>query len=215
MSKATKSTTVRVQLPSSQLSDKEKIDALSAVAGLAPTATLYTQNAQVKSAVDAAVQLSTKLKGAADQENNLNAQIVHTRETKVELRSQLGLAVELIRSTIESLQPSVEECAALGLGARIGKAAPAPLSPPTSIQVHLGRKHGQFRVSAVAPGRPKFGAQASADPVGAATWQDLPGTGRARTVTGHASGALVWVRFRVLRGQTPSDWSAPVSVTVP
>jgi len=51
------------------------------------------------------------------------------------------------------------------------------------------------------PGHSKFGAQVSVDPIGPTTWQDLASTGKRRTVTGHPSGTLVWVRFRTVRGQ--------------
>ena len=87
---------------------------------------------------------------------------------------------------------------------------------PDTVIVKLGKKHGQFIVSAKTSLRHgKFGAQLSTDPVGPATWLDLPGNGKQRIVKGHASGALLWVRFRTLRGSNQSDWCAPVSVTVP
>jgi hypothetical protein len=117
---------------------------------------------------------------------------------------------------VESLATTVEQATALGVVGRIGKPTSAPLAAPEGVIVTLGRKHGQFRVSAKSSIRgERFGAQVSIEPIGPATWQDVPGTGKARLITGHATGSLVWVRFRAVRGQEQSDWCTPVPVTVP
>jgi hypothetical protein len=215
MSKPKKTAAVRVNFAASQLTDQERIEAVGAIGTLAPTSNLYIQYPPVHAAVDAAVQVGVELQAATTHATNIRAQLVLADEAVGAVRLKFGQLIGVVKSSVEATNPTVADCAALGLAGTIGRPAPAPLVPPASITVHLGKKHGQFRVAAVAPGKPKCGAQVSADPIGAATWQDLPGNGKTRTVTGHPSGALVWVRFRIVRNQAQSDWCTPVAVTVP
>ena len=74
--------------------------------------------------------------------------------------------------------------------------------------------HGKTTVAVEDPGpsRHQFTAQQSVDGI---TWTALGiGYGKTRVVTG-ASGAKIWVRFAMVRGQQVSDWSTPILVTIP
>jgi len=80
-----------------------------------------------------------------------------------------------------------------------------------------GVPHGSARKTTVSvhetgTTRHLFIAQQSVDGV---NWTALGiGYGKTRVVTG-ASGAKIWVRFAMTRGQLQSDWCTPVLVTLP
>ncbi len=215
MGTSKKLATVRVNLAASRMNDKERADAMSVVAAQAPTSPLYLQHLAVKAAVDSAVQSGTDLSKSVAAVVAARGVLTMAEEALVLSRGKYIQAAGVLRTTVEATNPTAADMATLGLTGTIGVTPPGPLVPPSGIEVHLGRTRGQFRVVAVADDRAKLSAQASADPIGPATWVELPGTGKRRTVTGHASGSLVWVRFRVVRGETTSDWCTPVPVTVP
>jgi hypothetical protein len=117
---------------------------------------------------------------------------------------------------VEAKATKVTDANAVGFNARLGRAPVVPLIAPETVLIILGKKHGQFTASAkTSLKHTRFGAQIGTDPTNLATFQDLPGTGKRRIVKGHASGTVLWVRFRALRGSSQSDWCTPVSVTVP
>ncbi len=205
----------RVNFAASKMSDKACVDATNVMAAQAPTSPLYTQHLAVKTAVDAAVLSGNDLAKCDAEVVTCRAALDTAEEALTLSRGKYILAAGVLRTTVEATNPSVADMATLGLSGRVGTVSAGPLTPPSGITIALGTKRGQFRATAVASGRPSLNAQASADPIGAATWQELPGTGKRRTVTGHASGALVWVRFRIVRGEKTSDWCTPVPVTVP
>ena len=61
-----------------------------------------------------------------------------------------------------------------------------------------------------------FAAQMALDPLGQTpNWIELPGRGKARKLSGFASGTKIWVRFAAVRFGMQSDWSVPVLVTIP
>jgi hypothetical protein len=127
-----------------------------------------------------------------------------------------GLALAASIAVVRDLEKKLEIAKETnGLNRSQFAKASTALNPPTGVAIHLGRKHGQFRASAVYTGRAKYAAQVSTDPIGPATWQDLSGNGKERTVTGHPSGSLVWIRFRTIAKIAQSDWCTPVAVTVP
>jgi hypothetical protein len=216
MSSKNKSQSLHVLLPLGQMSDKERADTGTTIGTMAPSSPIYTQSTHVQAAVADVVSLTAALKSADASVTHDEAQLALSRGGRDTVRTKLDRSLGVYTSLAENLATTVDEAAALGLTARIGRAAPAPLAPPDGVIVKLGTKHGQFRVSAKTSLRTgHYGAQISADPVGPLTWQDLTGGGKSRLITGHASGSLVWVRFRLLRGQQASDWCTPVPVTVP
>jgi hypothetical protein len=61
-------------------------------------------------------------------------------------------------------------------------------------------------------GRHHYVAQQSMDGV---TWTQLGiGQGKTRTLTGE-SGAKIWVRFAMIRGEIQSAWCTPVLINIP
>ncbi len=210
-----KKNTLKVSL-ADDATDQARIDTMQNITSMMrPQSALYNQNTKVKAAVDDAGQNATALKTLVTTSNNLKLQYDESVQQVITTRTKLGVSRELLRSTLQSNATSLGDLASLGLTGYFGAPPPVPLTPPSGVKVSLGKTHGQFRATAISPLKGSFGAQISADPIGAAIWTDLVGSGKRRLITGHASGALVWVRFRVVRGHTTSDWSAPVSVTVP
>jgi hypothetical protein len=207
---------LHIALALGQMTDKERVDLCTTMGQLAPTSPLYAQNPHLQAAVTEAVSLGTSFHTAEGTVTQNYATLVLSKEVLDQTRAKLDRSLGVVSSMLENLATTVEQAATVGFTARLGKAVPGPLVPPDGIIIVLGKKHGQFRASAKSSRKSdRFGAQVSTDPIGPATWQDLPGNGKRRLVTGHPSGSVVWVRFRTERGQNQSDWCAPVSVTVP
>ncbi len=195
--------------------DKERIDTANGIIKLAPQSAVYAQHPEVHAAVDALTPIVADLKSQGDLALGLQLQLDAVKGGIDATRTKYGHALGVLRTTLEGAATTIEEVTSLGLTGRIGGATPAPLVPPTGVRIALGKKHGQFRASAESTFKGKFGAEVSSDPIGPATWVDVTGTGKRRLITGHASGTLVWVRFRIVAGQRASDWCTPVPVTVP
>ena len=212
----TKVPNLHITLALSQMSDKERIDLAKHIAQLAPASSLYS-NPHIQAAVAQVSTLGTKLGTDDSGVGDLESQLALSKEVRAATRSNYDKAMGVLTSLAQNEAKTPDEAASLGfINARVGRGSPAPLTPPDGVVVKLGRKHGQFRAAAkTAATHGRFGAQISTDPVTPASWQDVAGSGKVRLITGHASGSLVWVRFRALRGTTASDWCAPVPVTVP
>jgi hypothetical protein len=86
---------------------------------------------------------------------------------------------------------------------------------PASIDVKTPRVgHGKIRATVHETGgsHHPYAAEQSVD---GTTWTALgAGRGKSRMITG-ASGAKIWVRFAMVRGELQSDWCTPVLVTIP
>jgi hypothetical protein len=207
---------VHVLLTLQDYTDSQLTALGQSIVKLAPQSQLYQQVPGLQPIVGKIGQQYGMLDGANVAIVKAEAELVGLRETRDVARDQLEKSMTGLRGLVESNAVTVSDANALGLDARIGRPPITPLLPPETVIVRLGKKHGQFIVSAKSSLRQaKFGAQLSTDPIGPATWQDLPGSGKQRTVKGHASGTVLWVRFRTLRGAVQSDWCAPVSVVVP
>jgi len=215
MSAPKKPAPLRVTFNNADLTDPERVNLAGAVGVAAPISALYNQHPAVKAALDAFIAAGVSLGGATTVVRDLEQKLGVAKETVDLSRTLFGQASTVARTTVETTATTLEEVASVGLTGRFGRAPAKAIAPPTGVAIHLGKKHGQFRASAVYTGRAKYGAQVSTDPVGPATWQDLPGSGKERTVMGHPSGTLVWVRFRTLGKNSASEWCTPVAVTVP
>ena len=88
---------------------------------------------------------------------------------------------------------------------------------PGPIVAKPGKTQGRARVMVGQPGRiaGHTMAELSPDPIGAATWVVLPGSGKQRKLSGYASGTRLWVRFAAVKYGQQSDWTTPVLVIIP
>jgi hypothetical protein len=207
---------VHVLLTLGDLSDPEIVSLGANIAKMAPTSALFQQNPGMQPLVTDIGSQNVVLGNMAAAIAKAEADLVTMKETRDTTRDQLEKDIVGLRGFVEAKAATVADANAIGFNARSGKSPITPLASPDGVVVRLGKKHGQFIATAkTSLKRGKFGAQLSADPIGPATWGDLPGSGKRRIVTGHASGTVVWVRFRTLRGGSASDWCAPVSVVVP
>ena len=101
-----KSTAVRVNLPVSTLSDKERTETMSAIGTMAPASTFYQQHQQVHAAVDAAVKDGADL-GTADQKvTGAEANLDLLRESRSTSRGRFMLSSGVMRSIIEAAGPT-------------------------------------------------------------------------------------------------------------
>jgi hypothetical protein len=149
---------------------------------------------------------------------NTANQLVDDKAARDADRSALETEITAFGGVACNIAPDDAGLASLGITPRPPVVIPK-LDPtaPTSFKTRMPKQlKGYFDISVEEPAgiRGKYAAQWSPDPVGTATWSDLPGTGKSRRVTG-ASGTKVWVRFARVRGQSQSDWSAPQLVVIP
>jgi len=215
MALRTKSLTLHISLPISTMSHKALTDLGDNIAKLAPASPLYVQNVALQAAVTGLTQDIADLKQADGDCVKAEADVELCRRTRDNTRTKCEKGVTQVRQFVEHNAATVEDAATLGFSARIGGVPPAPIEPPTSLNVKLGKKHGEFHVTAVSKLRGKWDLEISPDPITATSWTGVPGSAKGRLVTGRTSGSLVWVRMRLVRARGVSDWCAPVPVTVP
>lgn len=126
-------------------------------------------------------------------------------------------ALVFVKALTENGAKSADDVKSMAFRVRAGKLAAPPLIPPDSIDVTMGRKgHGKVKVAAHETGgvKRKYAVEMSPDPVTPTSWTSIPGSGRARRVSGK-SGTSAWVRFALVYRQQQSDWSVPVLITFP
>jgi hypothetical protein len=204
---------IRIALNLSAMTDAEILQLVVAIAAVAP------QSALISVAAIAASVAAVATKGAAFKAYD-EAVTADEEKTRIDKAGKLGSRGAL-ESELTSLAGLVgnnaktpADVASMALTVAASRVvATAPPATPETVNVVVPKKvRGRAKVSVPSTGR--FVAQGSADPIGPATWYDLPGTGKSRTLTG-ASGTKIWVRFARVRGQLQSDWSTPVLVTLP
>jgi len=198
-----------------EFSDKALADLGDHVGKLAATSTFAAQHPAVQAALAGFVQSAVTLRAAATEVDHNEGVLALSRKNRDDARVSAERQLTQVRGAVEQAGTGVADAASIGLTARIGAPPRPALAAPDGIAVKLGKKHGQFRVSGVSHLRGAWEVATSPDPIGAATWTGVQGTGKTRTISGHPSGTLLWVRMRIVRGATASDWCAPVPVTVP
>ena len=176
-------------------------------------------------AASAPMQASVAAIATKDAALGANNQIVADDQTKLRVdvaseavsRSNLVAEIRTYATLVSGAAKSYADVHAAGLppsGPR------QPRNTPPTIPIIINNKppktgHGRTTVSVGDLGAEKrdFVAQQSLD--GGATWTQLGvGHGKTRVVTG-ASGTKVMVRFAMVRSGLQSDWSVPVTVTIP
>ena len=132
-------------------------------------------------------------------------------------RATLDLELVTLRALTENNATSESDITSMGFVLLdLTKSSKAPPSPPEAILVRPGKVRGKARVAVQGKGYlGTFAAQISTDPIGAATWTTLPGTGKTRQLSGYASGTRLWVQFATVRWGLQSAWCPPVMVLIP
>lgn len=130
-------------------------------------------------------------------------------------RAAFDLELDTLKTLVENNAQSAADLLSMGFAQFTPTTASHTMpDPPASLLVKIGKEPGKARV--VVPGNGylgHFAAQSSTDPYGANTWENLPGHGKERRLSGYASGTKLWVRFATVRYGLQSAWSTPVLVT--
>ncbi len=206
---------IHVALDVNQLSNQDLEDLITAILQIAPLGSLYTANPPIAEAV---AEL-----GAAEAVYKAAGVVVIADETKlaadkqVEADARAAMITKLIRyrGLVETTAKTPAEVVGAGVSPR-QRTFQGPNAAAPGVDIFYPKKgHNRAKVIAQATSRTqRFNAQFCLD-LTQNVWTDLPGDGRSHWLTGYKSGALVWVRYRTVRGHQFSDWGAPTVVTIP
>jgi hypothetical protein len=195
-------------------------------AGIHQLASDVALAAKTSPLVLASVPMQTSVAALATKDGTLTAanKTVSDDHTKlrVDIATEAQARSDIVGElrTYSTLVTNVAKSPADVHGAGLPPLGPrTPRNTPPTVPGVINNKppktgHGKTTVSVyeTGPTRHQYAAQESVDGI---TWTQLGvGYGKTRVVTG-ASGAKVWVRFAMVRGQLQSDWSTPVLVTIP
>jgi hypothetical protein len=202
---------IQVELKLSTLSIEDRVSQAAVLAKMAPQSALYAANAAVKDTADTVIQGGVALQGAATEVQNLEMMLAAAKSVLMAVGTQYDKKMLCFKSALEANCNTDAELNALGFNRRRPKAA-AALTAPDAIVLKPGKEQGSMIAQAKRVGRSfTYVAEISADPVGSGTWQTIPGSGARRTLSGYVSGACYWVRFRSVRANEESAWSAPAA----
>jgi hypothetical protein len=206
---------IHVELDVSQLDDQALGTLVSGVLQTAPSGALYAGNPAIQGCLGS-------LKTAVSAwEQTGDAVVADRNKLALDLQQQADARFVVVNGVVQ-LKVLVETTATTeadikGTGLKgLTKQSQGPIEVP-GVAIFFPKKgHGRAKVSAVVTGNGRrFDAQVGLGPQAPNTWTDLEGDGRTHWLTTYPPGTVVWVRFRTQRGHAQSDWSAPVSVTIP
>lgn len=204
---------VHVLLATLLMDDKAREGLISAIATNAPNSLLYKNFPVLQQAVADLIA-----HGSA-----YSKQIVLVAATKALLASQTQ-DLEALRGTVdgdlifakgivEAKGKSPADAKAVGFNTWDPHAGTGPADAPDGVEMTTGRK-GKYTFSVKdVLGRKHFSMQLSVD--GGHTWLPTDGKGKTRKPVGYASGSPLTVRAAALYGSKLSNWTTPVTFTVP
>ena len=165
----------------------------------APTLAAVTATIDDLRAADAGA--ISRLKGAVAARND-------KRKALVAVLQQLRSYIQSVTDADEGNGPAIIESAGLAVRKRATRKARVFAAKP-------GRTSGVATVIAASSGhRASYEWEYSID--GGKTWLAMPPTLQAKaTVTGLVPGSMVQFKYRAVTKTGASDWSAPVSLTIP
>jgi hypothetical protein len=193
--------------------EKARDELVGAIDKNAPSSTLFAGNPVIQAQVAAVKSTNATYKsalataGASARQHATDVAAANTAKTAADK------AIRLLADLVEHDAQTEAEITGMAFEAYAGKPPAPPLEPPV-VDVTPGRKgSGKATAAAHETGRTrrKYAAESSVDGV---TWSTLTGSGKSRKLAGK-SGATIWVRFALQRGQLQSAWSNPVQITFP
>ena len=208
---------IRIALNLATMTDAELLQLVVAIVALAPKSALLSIPA-IAASVAAVTSKGATFKTADDTVTADEEKLKNDKTARQTARGSLENEVTSLAGLVGTNATSEADVTGMAFHVRASPTvAKAPPEVPESIDVVMPKKgHGRCKASVHETGTTKgrYVAEWSPDPIGPTTWLPLPGTGKSRTITGQ-SGTKVWVRFARVRGQSQSDWSTPVLVTIP
>jgi hypothetical protein len=206
----------RAAMTTRLMNDAERATTLTGIQKAAPQGTLI----QIPGIAASVAALGTKgtafatdVAAAASNEVLFRASVT-ARDLA---RFALDLELDTYRTLVENNATNAGDVTSMGLTLlTLAATSRTPPDPPAALLVRPGTARGKARVTVAGNGYlGTFAAEVSTDPVGAATWSSLPGTGKQRKLAGYASGTKLWVHFATIRFGMQCAWSVPVLVTIP
>jgi hypothetical protein len=208
-----------VALNIANLSDKAREDLVNSIVKMAPESALYKGSTLVQNAVAQLNASHGVYKTAGSKAAATAAQLKDDNADAESARKTNDKDLIMLKGLVENTATSEGDITGIALksSARRGRGALLSLVPPEAIDIELPKTARGYLWVAAHEGkdsRGKYVAQVSPDPATPTTWENIPGFGKQRKLSG-PSGTRLWVRFARVRGQSQSDWSAPVLVTIP
>jgi hypothetical protein len=207
----------RIALNLAGMTDAELLQLIVAITAVAPQSVLFAIPA-IAAGVGTVTTKGAAFKTADDAVTADEEKLRNDKVAKLAARGALENDVTSLAGLVGTNAKSQADVSSMAFllrqPASVATATPAvPVTISITYPKH-GHGHAKASVDETGTTKGRYVAEQSSDPIGAATWASLPGTGKSRTITG-ASGTKVWVRFARVRGQLQSDWSTPVLVTIP
>jgi hypothetical protein len=207
---------IRVSLPTTTLTDAERLALITGIQKVAPSSALIKVPA-IATSITALGTNGAALKAASDQVAEDLKQLKLDEATRDQARADTDLAFVTLKALVTQSAQSATDVTSVGLEV-LNTVRPTPSKPavPGPIVVLPTTKSGTAKIGVSAKGELGYltVAEVSTDPIGAGTWTLLPGSGKQRKLSGYASGTKLWVRFAAVRYGQMSDWSVPVLLTV-
>lgn len=212
-------TRFHVALNISNLGDKDREDLVASILKMASQSELYKKSTAIQAVVARIGTSHTAYKTAGGKVAATTAQLKDDEADAAAARRANDKELILLKGLVENDATSTGDITGIALKSAVmnGGAGRGLLVPPESLDIELPKKaRGYLWVSAHESDKShgKYVAQVCYDAGEPVTWENLPGIGRQRKISG-TSGTRLWVRFARARGQSQSAWSAPVLVTIP
>ncbi len=205
---------IPILLALTEMSDGDLHDLAGRIKLVAGTSKLCQQNpamaASAAAIVTKAAALATENQTVADDKSKLHTDIASEAVARTDLVAEFRTYATW--ATNGALNAA--DIHGAGLMSRDLSTPTLPPATPGSIDILPTKMHGKIRVSVHETGstRHQYVAQQSVD---GNNWTPLGiGHGKTRTLSG-TTGAKIWVRFAMVRGELQSDWCTPVLVTIP
>ena len=211
---------MHVELELSTATDGERHTLIGDIKTAAPTSTLFQNDPNLQALLGQAVTqdgaLTTANANVAADQIKLKADLAVEATARVALDGDIRAVVALVEKDART-PADVQQAGLTPLPERqIAITLPAV---PTQFDMKIPVKgHGRVRVvvyETAGSTRGQYVAESSPDPYGPTTWAPLGiGHGKSRWVSGQP-GAKVWVRFARIHGQSQSEYSTPMLITIP
>jgi hypothetical protein len=211
----TKSEAIHILLDIGALDADEKVrdQLVGAITLNAPKSPLYKANAAIQAEVANVSARHTTYKsalGTAASSAKQHALDVAAANTA---RIQANKSIRLLSSLIEHDAVTEDDVKGMAMTPYMGKPPVPALVAPIAAATPGQKGSGKAKAFVQAPGktRRKYAAESSQDGI---TWVALPGSGKARDLSGK-SGTSIQVRFALQVRDQQSAWSDPVHITFP
>jgi hypothetical protein len=206
---------LHIELDVGQLDDKALETLVSGILQTAPAGALYAGSPAIKGCItDLSTAVTTWKQKGADLVGD-QAKLALDMQHQADARFEVVNGVLQLKALVETTATTEADIKSAGFNG-LQRQPQGPIEIPGVAIFFPKVGHGRAKVSATVNGNARrFDCQVCPDLNTPNVWIDLDGDGRTHWLTTYPSGTVVLVRFRTQRGHSKSDWSVPVSVTIP